>query len=307
MAMIYQNKFRAMGTRFYALFPDLELAEGDRVFSRIQKEVERIESRISWFQPDSELSRINELAAHQTVELDDEMLDIMLVCQTCWELTDGLFDITLRPLLNYWRSAESPGTNESEFLQLKERTGLDQVRIDEEKQELTFEREGVEIDLGGFGKGYALEKIKQILIELNVERAFISFGESSILAMGEHPAGGDWRIGINHYLKPGTSVFEFKVRDGSVSTSSNFHLTDRGSLEKHSHIINPMTGKPPESLSSVSVRFSSAVVAEMMSTAFLICTDDQRIRDVVSKYDGMEAIRVEYDTGAPRITQFHKS
>lgn len=234
-------------------------------------------------------------------------MDILLVCQTCWELTDGLFDITLRPLLNYWRSTDPANRGESEFLQIKERTGQEHVRIDEEKQILSFEQEGIEIDLGGFGKGYALEKIKELLNDMKVNRAFISFGESSILAIGDHPAGGDWKIGINNYLKPGSSAYEFKVRDGSVSTSSNFHLTDEGSLEKHSHIIDPMTGEPPESLSSVSVKFSSAVVAEMMSTAFLICTDDKKITEVVKKYHGMEAIRVDYNAGTPRITQFHKT
>lgn len=307
MGRIYQNRFRAMGTRFYGMFPDMEHKEGERVFNIIKKEVERIESRISWFRPDSDLSRINDLAAHEPVELDDELLEIMLVCQTCWELTDGLFDITLRPLLEYWRSVDPNHADPSELSEIKERTGQQHVNIDEERSQLTFEREGVEIDLGGFGKGYALEKVKNLLIEMKVKRAFISFGESSILALGDHPAGGDWRIGINDLLKPGSSVYEFKVRDGSVSTSSNFHLTDDGSLEKLSHIIDPMTGKPLESLSSVSVKFSSAVVAEMMSTAFLISSDSKRISDVVSKYDGMEAIRVDYDSGAPKITQFHKS
>ena len=68
-----------------------------------------------------------------------------------------------------------------------------------------------------------------------------------------------------------------------------------------------MTGEAPNALSSVSVKFSSAVVAEMMSTAFLICSDDNKIIEVVNKYQGMEAIRVNYDTGAPKITQFHKT
>lgn len=307
MGKIYHNRFRAMGTRFYALLPDLDQTQGEQVFNKIKKEVERIESRLSWFRADSELSRINEMAAHKPVELDDELLDILLVCQTCWELTDGLFDITLRPLLNYWRSEGIEHSDESEFLQIKEQTGQEHIQIDEERRLVTFDQEGIEIDLGGFGKGYALEKVKEMLIDMKVKRAFISFGESSILALGDHPAGGDWKIGINNYLKPGSSVYEFKVSDGSVSTSSNFHLKDDGSLEKHSHIIDPMTGEPPESLRSVSVHFSSAVVAEMMSTAFLICKDDKRIAEVVKKYQGMEAIRVDYDTGAPIITQFHKT
>lgn len=296
-----------MGTRFYVLFPDMEQTEGERAFNIIKKEVLRIESRLSWFRSDSDLSRINELAAYRPVEVDDELMEILLVCQKCWELTDGLFDITLRPLLDYWKSADSNLSDHSELSEIKKRTGQQHVLIDEERSVLMFDREGVEIDLGGFGKGYALEMVKRLLADMKVKRAFISFGESSILALGDHPAGGDWKIGINNYLKPGSSVYVFNVRDGSVSTSSNFHLADDGSLQKHSHIIDPMTGEPPASLSSVSVKFTSAVVAEMMSTAFLISSDKKRISDVVSKYQGMEAIRVDYDSGAPRITQFHTS
>lgn len=161
----------------------------------------------------------------------------------------------------------------------------------------------MELDLGGFGKGYALEKVKQMIESSAVDHAFISFGESSVLAMGEHPAGGAWKIGINDYTNPGNSIHEFEVTDGSVSTSSNFYLNDEGELENHQHVINPETGKPHELFTAVSVSAESPILAEILSTACLILPDE-KIDELLKKYEDIKVIKVNYESDEPAITIF---
>lgn len=303
MSNVYHYRFYAMGTRFHALFPGIEETRAERIFYRVKIEVERIESKISRFLPESDLSKINRMAAKAPVEMDTEMSDILKACHYCWNLTDGAFDSTLRPLMEYWKGNHDKEIEESEFETIKENVGFHHLKLDPSARTISFENGQVELDLGGFGKGYALEKVKELLINASVDQAFISFGESSILVIGNHPAGDKWRIGMNNYAKPGNSVHEFRVSDGSVSTSSNFYLGDDGKLRNHRHVIDPKTGKPHEPFTSVSVSAKSPVLAEMLSTAFLVSTDN-KIKKVMDQYDNLEVIRVHYEPEGVRLTTF---
>lgn len=303
MGNVYHNRFYAMGTRFHALLPGIEDTQAERVFYRIKMEVERIESKISRFLPDSDLSKINRTAAKEPMVMDAEMADILSACKYCWDLTDGAFDSTLRPLMEYWKKDHQGGAEEKEFVSIKEKAGFHHLKLDSSLRTISFDNDQVELDLGGFGKGYALEKVKELLNDSSIDQAFISFGESSILAIGNHPAGDKWRIGMNNYAEPGNSVHEFQVNNGSVSTSSNFFLDDDGKLRNHRHVIDPKTGKPHEPFTSVSVSAESPVLAEMMSTAYLV-SSDEKIKEVMNHYDNLEVIRVHYESGIAKVTQF---
>mgnify|MGYP003133609875 CR=1 FL=1 len=303
MGKLYHNRFYAMGTRFHALIPGIEETHAERIFYQIKMEVERIESKISRFLPDSDLSRINRLAAKKPVQMDPEMSDILNACHYCWSLTDRAFDSTLRPLMEYWKEDHEDSLNDSDFKNIIDNVGFQHLTLDESDSTVMFDNDQVELDLGGFGKGYALEKVKEMLSDASIDQAFISFGESSILAIGDHPAGDKWRIGMNNYVNPGNTVHEFRVNNGSVSTSSNFFLDDAGRLRNHRHVINPKTGKPHEPFTSVSVSAESPVLAEMLSTAFLV-SSDEKINEVMNHYENLEVIRVDYEPGNAIITQF---
>lgn len=298
---LYKNGFYAMATRFYALLPGLEDAVGDELFQKIKGEVNRVESRLSRFIKESEISKINQQAFQLGVKTDEEIFDILKACTYGWELTNGAFDITLRPLMEYWKHPEN--YSEEDFQKLSDSVGMQYMELDDENQTVHFKNETMSLDLGGFGKGYALEKVKQILESSSAKSAFISFGESSVLAMGEHPAGGDWKIGINNYKNPGNSVHEFELSNGSVSTSSNFFLNDDGELQNHRHVINPKTGHIHEEFTAVSVAAESPVLAEILSTACLILPDE-KIHNLVKKYEDIEVIKVDYEPDEPEVILF---
>ncbi len=294
-----------MGTRFNAILPGLEDEEGDRVFMLIKREVTRIEGKLSRFRPESDVSEMNRIAKSNDCRLDDELFDIMKACILCNDITGGAFDVTLRPMMDYWKNNRLGELPNSEWEDLRVTLGMKNIHMDESAKTIRFSSPKLEIDLGGFGKGYALEKIREILENVKVKCAFISFGESSILAMGDHPAGGAWKIGMNHYLNPGKPVHHFEIIGGSVSTSSNFFVDDDGSLKNHMHVIDPLTCMPVEQCISVSVMAESPVLAEMMSTAFLVMPDE-KIYEVLDQYEGMEPIKINYESGEARINLFEK-
>jgi len=303
MKNIYHNRFFAMGTRFHTLLPGMDDDTAERVFYLMKDEVLRIEKKLSRFIPESDISRLNKSAKEKPVIVDDELFDILNACRFCWDLTDGAFDLTLRPLMDFWKNQPQSNAENDEFAQLKKNLGLQHVNVDDDKKSVQFSNNQIEIDLGGFGKGYALEKISNLLKDASVESAFISFGESSVLAAGNHPAGNSWKIGMNDYLNPGKSIHEFRVSGGSVSTSSNFFVTDNGTLKNHRHVIDPESGKPIEQLRSVSVCSESPVLAEMLSTAFLILPD-KKIEKVKEQYDNLEVISVDYESGEATVKTF---
>lgn len=290
-----------MATRFYVLIPGLEGGAGDELFQKIKDEVYRIESRLSRFIKESEISKINREAFEADVETDEECFEILSACKYGWNMTDGAFDITLRPLMDYWKGEENQ--SEERLKTLRDSVGMQHVDLNEKEQTVRFKNELIELDLGGFGKGYALEKVKQMIESSAAESAFISFGGSSVLAVGAHPAGGNWKIGINNYKSPGNSIHEFRVSDGSVSTSSNFYLNDDGKLQHHQHVINPKTGKAHDHFSAASVSAKSPMLAEMLSTACLLLPDE-KIRELIQKYQDIEIIRVNYEPDEPAISIF---
>lgn len=303
MSNTYHNAFFAMNTRCNVVFPELDQNQADQVFHSIKSEVTRIEEKLSRFIPESPLSYANKTAAKKPVVVDQELFNILTICNEYWKLTEGAFDITLRPLMNYW-SKESESEKSSDRLdEIFSSVGMQHVQLKKEHRTVTFDSEYIELDLGGFGKGYALEKIKIILSDNGIENAFISFGESSILTSGHHPAGDCWKVSINNYLYPGSSIHQFRINDGSMSTSANFYLNDNGKIINHRHVIDPKTGSPVDHCISVSVCATSPAIAEILSTAFLV-SDDEIIAKSMEQLDELKVIKVDYSSNEARVKKF---
>lgn len=275
----YSNRFYAMGTRFYMIIPGLDESAGHRLFVQVKREVERIERKISRFDAQSDLSRLNQIKPGQSAQIDAEFFDILQACKTCWEITEGAFDPTL--------STAEPDSSVQ--------AGMHHVRLFDESRTVKLEEE-VNFDLGGFGKGYALEKVYDLFRQRGVKSAFINFGDSSVLAAGAHPSGGNWNIGIRHAAEARKSAFVFSVKDASISTSGNFYISDEGKPVHHHHIVNPRTGITDKRPATMSVCAESPLLAEMLSTAFLVM-DEEQMKRVISLYDNLKAAKVDYSAG----------
>jgi FAD:protein FMN transferase len=291
-----------MATRCHIVLPDIEDTAGDRIAGRIMREIRRIESLLSAFIPESDIARINRNAFEAPCAVSGEVFSILQSCKAYWTATNGAFDITLRPLYDYWkkmRGEGQPGTIPEELLSS---LGMDRVLLDDGNGTVSFSNRLLQIDLGGIGKGYALQKADELLRQNRIENVFISFGESSILTRGAQPGGDCWKLGVNDILHPGTPLFEFRVRNGSMSTSGNFYVDDDGNLQNRLHVIDPGSGRPVERREIVSVSCASPVVAEVLSTSLLVSSDDAvsavatGVRATASRTDieNLRAIRIRY-------------
>lgn len=305
MSEIYYNSFFAMGTRFNLVFPSIDYENGDKLFHLVKNEIDRIESLISFYKKESEISRLNNRNTDENIKVCLEVFEILERCKKYYNLTSGRFDITIKPIMDYLNTSVSVSNTGHFNNHLKEVTGFNKVYLDSINRSISFENNYVKIDLGGFGKGYALDNVKALLIEKGVTDAFISFGESSILCLGSHPNGNCWKVGINNLLKPDSIVYSFDVTNDSISTSCNYIITGDKKLHKNINVIDPVNYQSVNSIKSVSVKSESPELAEVLSTAFLVMQTDE-IYKVLNDTDKVSAVVVSYDEGFPKLFHYVK-
>lgn len=247
----------SMGTRMDIVFTGLDPANCDYLMNLIRSEIDRIEMKLSIHTSASELSLINATAHSGPVVLDEELSYIFRKIEILHRETGGYFDVTMKPVFD-----QLVGEGKELPADITERVGMDKVLIYGER--IRFKNKGVIIDPGGFGKGYAVHKILQILESEGIERALISFGESLIYGLGTHPYGDSWRVSVPAGEKD--DPVQFELKNQTLSTSGNT-LNNQKKFANSGHIVNPVTLKISSKLGLVSVKSKDPLRAEAFSTA----------------------------------------
>jgi len=297
---VYYDHFAAMGTRLDVVLPTSEPAISSLVFELVKHEIVRLDARLNRYSPTSDVTRIVKTAANEPVILDDELWDLFMQCAHFHKLTHKYFDITVHPLSRLWQIKHGikRGRNiptDEQINQIKAYTGFDKLHFDETSRSIRFIVPGVELDFGGIAKGFALEKIKPILRQHNIKNVFISFGESSILAVGSHPHGDCWKLGIKNLFDPTNNIYTFDINDSSLSTSGINLPDDDDTSKVYSHIINPVTGMAVEGIKTVSAQADSPTVAEVLSTAIFIAPDETKTT-IMGNFSDCKVVEIKYAT-----------
>ena len=287
-AITYRNLW-AMGTRMDIVLPGQTEDLADEIFQMIRTEVNRLENILSIYRDDSDFSKINKNAFREEVFPEAGVFRILREMQNYSSLCLGYFDISM----GLFKTDEA-------FKYKPETMGMDKVIIDNERESIKFLSADVQLDSGAFGKGMALDSVKNILKNHRIYSAFISFGESSVLALGKHPHGDCWKIGIQDLYREGRNIFVFDIVDASVSTSGN----SPQNLKKFTagHLLNPKTGKGLIEMMQLCVVSESALEAEILSTALMFAGEDESIQ-ILSSFKTAKAVRISYPEqgGEPEI------
>jgi thiamine biosynthesis lipoprotein len=296
--LLYHNHFAAMGTRLDMIFCGHSRQEGHRLAEVISQELKRLEIMMSRFQENSPVWMVNQLAGKKSLSLDEELFNIFLTCKEYHELTGGLFDIALGSVMDLIRQGEY---DQSTFINHLDSSGMQQLVLDPEKMTIRFRNEKVQVDFGGFGKGYALERIRKLLLSHEILNAFISFGESSVLALGNHPHGSGWKAGVNHQMITGKSLLSFDLQNESLSTSgiTSGHR-DHG---RRGQILHPVRGLTDRKYHHISIKSSSALEAEVLSTA-LIPADESESKRILAGFHASKAVGIIYDLQAEATIEY---
>ena len=233
----------AMGTVFEVLLRGDDEEHLTAVADAILDEVQRIERLLSRFDPRSEVSRINWLAARAAVLMDHEVASLLTTCIDAHAWTGGAFDVTLGSGKSAQRVEEQiPG-----------------VEFDPPLRLIRFTAPAVQLDLGGIGKGYALDCAARLLDEHHVEHALLHGGTSSVLARGCGADDEPWRVALRHPLT-GEEAGIQRLKDESLSCSA---------VNDQADVIDPAAGQPLKDPVAVAVIAPSATQAEVLSTTLL--------------------------------------
>src|SRR5713101_8044631 len=216
--VMYQEARRLMWTKFeiIAYGPDrARLAEAaDAAFD----EIDRLDRQMSNYSDASELTYINRNSAHQEVIVEKELFDLLKLSIDYSKSTDGTFDITVGPLMKVWGFFDNKGRvpEAGELKSVMARVGFRHVVLNEQTHTIRFDREGVELDLGGIAKGYAVDRAAEILGVSGVTSAFITSGSSSICAIGAPPGQKAWRVEVNDPLDRSHKLDAIELKDSSI-------------------------------------------------------------------------------------------
>lgn len=239
-------------------------ATAGRIKAEIDSELVRLDSLLNRF---SEKSFVSELNRSSRVSAPQDIISLFVLSDSLSRLTDGLFDISVAPLLELWgfysrqfRVPDSTEINETRKL-------VDYTKIQIKPDSLIIP-EGMHVDLGAIAQGYAADCLKEILDKYSIKSAIINIG-GEIVAIGQSSKGRPWRVGIRN--PRGEGIIEtVELMDYSLSTSGDYEKFFMIGSKRYPHIINPKTGLPALDFVSVTVFTENAAFADAMATAVAI-------------------------------------
>lgn len=260
----------------------------------VQAELARLEQRLSRFISDSEIGRLNRSAGKDPVAISGETYEALCRAIRFAEISQGLFDISVGPLVSLWNYKHASDVpEEAEIRRILPLVDFHDLVLDPGAKTAKLRQPEQSIDLGGMGKGYASDRCIDILRELGVVSAFINIG-GNVSALGNKPDGSPWRVGIRHPRQEGRLLGAVEATDKAVVTSGDYerYFVDREGKRRH-HILNPATGYPAESgLVSVTVIADHAMTADALSTAIFVAGMDKGL-DYLAHFPGVEAVLVD--------------
>jgi FAD:protein FMN transferase len=262
-----------MGTTFSIALPGRDRDRMEAAVHAAFDELRRVDCLLSNYRPDSEWSLVNREAAHHPVAVSPELFRLISVCLEQSHRTDGAFDITVGPLKRAWgfyRGTGSVPTAEA-LADARKHVGHQFVELDAAVGTVRFDHPGVELDPGGVGKGYAVDRMAGVLREHGFDTALVTGSKSSIYGLGSPCAGEPgWRADICSPEHPGTCAARVRLNDLSLSTSGTGEQCHWSDGKMYSHIVDPRTGWPLQAVAQVSVVTSRAVDGEVWAKACLL-------------------------------------
>jgi thiamine biosynthesis lipoprotein ApbE len=266
-------------------------------------EIRRIEDKFSAFKKDSVVSRINTLKAFEMLDIDDETLYLIDSSIRYNRLTDGAFDITVKPLVDLWgfsgRRPSEPAA--AEITDALRRVGSENIILDRVNKKIGFGKDGVKIDLGGIAKGYASDMALKVLKDRGIKNAIVNSG-GDVYCLGRKSPHEPWKVGIRHPRVKNRLIGELRAEDRAVVTSGDYEKFFKAKDRIWCHIINPKTGIPVGSHpASVTIAAKTATEADALATAFMVLGYEKGARVIKENFDVDWMVVSEKEDGSLEI------
>ncbi|ASA19628.1 FAD:protein FMN transferase [Paenibacillus donghaensis] len=240
----------------------------------IQQMLERMDMELSRTKEGGEVYAVNQAAGKEAVVVSDETLDVVKQSIKYAEEMNGLFDPTIGPLVDLWAigNGGEQVPPEADIAAATSLTNYKDVIIDDAAKTVKLTKEGMVLDLGGIGKGYAADRIADYLKEEGLDSAMINLGGSSIIALGTKPGGAQWNIGLQDPDQTrGTQLGTIKITDEVIDASGVYERFFMQDNVRYHHILDPRTGFPSQNgLKSITIMSPNATDADALSTGVFL-------------------------------------
>ncbi len=288
-----QFTFRAMGTECSVMFEAPTHAEADSFKVQAIDWVHTFEKEFSRFSPDSLISRINEAAGRDWVELTPEAESLFALCDWFHWATQGVFDPAISPLLQLWDYHEPRQSTPDQTAVVDALSLCGWHHVQRRPGQVYLPESGMGIDVGGIGKEYAVDRVFEMAQKRGIRNLLIDFGHD-LRAGGEPPEGGPWKIGLENPQEPGRCWGGICLRDRAVATSGNYLRNFTIDGVQYGHILDPRNGQPVQNqTTSVSVISGTCTEAGILSTSAFILGGDEGLKLIHSTYSAEGCITEE--------------
>lgn len=268
-----ESSAEAMGSTFTIVLYGDDRAKMSKAMDDAFAEVRRLDSLLSNYKPESEWSRVNREAARGPVKVSPESFDLLRQCAEYSRRSEGAFDITVGPLMKVWGFYKGTGMlpRPEAVSAALTHVGYRHMLLDAASGTVRFDRPGVELDPGGIGKGYAVDRMAGVLRRSGFDTALVAGAGSSIFGLGAPPGEPQgWRVKIPDPGDTRKSVAEVRLKDSSLSTSGSYEKFFWAEGRIYSHIMDPRTGYPARGTSLASVVAPLTIDSEAWTKPYFI-------------------------------------
>ena len=266
------------------------------IFDDLFGEIQKYENKYSRHVSESEITAVNNNAG-RPVKVSDETIEIVRSSFSFSDMSEGLFDISIGPLVDLWDiKASNPHLpSEKEIEHALEKVDYNKVIIDSDNNTLFLSEQGMSIDLGAIAKGFITDKLVEYLSKTKIRSAMLNLG-GNLHLYGSKPDGSLWQIGIrNPYGSQGDYIGIIQVKNTSVVTSGIYERYFEIENKRYHHILNPKTGYPEaNNIASVSVICPSSTMADGLSTTVFLLGVDKGVK-LIESLEKTEAIIITKD------------
>ncbi len=250
-------------------------------------EMERINSLMSTYIPNSKLSILNKDAYKQDVMVSQEIFDLLTISRQVSRLTKGAFDITYESVGYLYSFPEQVIPTEEQITKKLKAVNYELVKLNADKLSIRFLHPDVKINLGGIAKGYAVDQSIEILVNLGFEHALVTAGGDTRL-LGDR-LGKPWIVGIRDPRNKDKQAVLLPLNNTAMSTSGDYERYFEEGGVRHHHIISPTTGKSSYGVQSVSIIGPESVYNDALSTAVFVLGLQEGL-GLINALDSFEAI-----------------
>jgi FAD:protein FMN transferase len=283
IANLRSFKHNAMAATFEIFIVHRDAVYAEQAAFAAFEELDRIENNLSRFNENSDVSRINSLTANSPLQIGLTTFECLATSIGMSKQTKDAFDITVGQLYDCWldkdRTPRKPSKRELDAALKK--TGSELIELNETEHTITLRSDDVHIDFGAVGKGYAADKIAQLLGEWGIKAALISAGQSTILPVGVPGGLAGWPVSLSEPADYSRLIAKIYLSGRAISASG---------IRKGQHIINPRLGKPVTRPGAWSMA-KTAAEADALSTAFMVMPTNA-VRSFCEKHKDASALLV---------------